>query len=265
MTEVKQEGIMDKVQSGDGTKIAFDRTGAGPALVLVVGAFSDRSSTKTLAAGLGSAFTVYEYDRRGRGDSGEAGPYSIQREVDDLAAVIGAAGGSAYVFGHSSGGALALEAAAAGVPVRALAVHEPPYTEGPTQEFAARLAAMVAAGRESDATAAFLALMGTPAGVIEQMKTGPHWAHMESFANTLAYEVGLCNEGSVPVDRLAKISVPTLALAGSVSPAWARDAAHAIAEVVPNGQARVLEGQGHGVADDVLIPVLMDFFDPSQP
>jgi pimeloyl-ACP methyl ester carboxylesterase len=203
---------------------------------------------------------VYEYDRRGRGDSGEAGPYSIQREVDDLAAVIAAAGGSAYVFGHSSGGALVLEAAASGVPVRALTVYEPPYTEGPSNEVAARLADMAVAGRRSDAAEAFLALMGTPAAVLEQMKAGPYWEHMESFAHTLAYEVRLCNDGSVPVDRLAKITVPTLALAGGESAAWARKGAHAIAEAVPNGQARVLEGQGHGIADDVLIPVLTEFF-----
>ena len=180
--------------------------------------------------------------------------------MDDLAAVIEAAGGSAFAFGHSSGGALVLEAAASGVPLRALAVYEPPYTEGPSQEFAARLADMAAAGRKSDAAEAFLALMGTPAGVLKQMKAGPYWEHMESFAHTLAYEVGLCNDGSVPVDRLSKISIPTLALAGGASPEWAREGAHAIAAAVPNGQARVLEGQGHGVADDVLIPVLKEFF-----
>ena len=251
---------MDKVRSVDGTQIAFDSSGAGPALVLVVGAFSDRSSTKTLASGLGSTFTVYEYDRRGRGDSNEAGPYSIQREVDDLAAVIHAAGGSAFVFGHSSGGALVLEAAAGGVPMRALVVYEPPYTEGPSHEFAARLADMVAAGKKSEATEAFLTLMGTPPAALEQMKASPYWGHMESYAHTLAYEVGLCNGGSVPVDRLAKISVPTLALAGGASPVWAQKAADAIAAAAPNGEACVLEGQGHGVADDVLIPVLTEFF-----
>ena len=251
---------MDTVQSKDGTTIAFDRSGAGPALVLVVGAFSDRSSTQSLAAGLGSTFTVYEYDRRGRGNSGDAAPYSIDREVDDLAAVIATAGGSAFVFGHSSGGALALEAAAAGVPIRGLAVYEPPYTEGPSYAFAARLEELVGAGRRSEAAAAFLTLMGTPAGVIEQMQAGPYWGHMESFAQTLVYDVTLCNDGSVPVDRLAKISAPTLALAGGASPAWAGEVARAIAAAVPDGQARVLEGQGHGVADDVLIPVLTAFF-----
>jgi pimeloyl-ACP methyl ester carboxylesterase len=251
---------MDTVQSADGTTIAYDRSGAGPALVLVVGAFSDRSSTKALAARLGAAFTVYEYDRRGRGDSGEAGPYSIAREVEDLAAVIAAAGGSAFAFGHSSGGALVLEAAAGGASIRRLAVHEPPYREGPTVEFAERLEALVATGKRTEAVEAFLRLMGTPAPAIEQMKSGPHWARMESFAPTLSHEVRLCNGGAVPLDRLATIAAPTLALAGGASPAWAGDAARAIAAAIPNAQSRVLEGQGHGVADDVLAPLLVAFF-----
>ena len=142
---------MEKLQSADGATIAFDRSGGGPALILVIGAFCDRSSTRSLASGLGATFTVYEYDRRGRGDSGEVTPYSIEREVDDLAAVIAAAGGSAFVFGHSSEAALALEAAGSGVPIRRLAVYEPPYTEGSTYAFAARLAEMATAGRTFDA------------------------------------------------------------------------------------------------------------------
>lgn len=251
---------MEQVQSADGTSIVFEHSGMGPALVLIVGAFNDRSSTKALASGLASVFTVYAYDRRGRGDSGDTQPYAIEREVEDLAAVIEAAGGSAFVYGHSSGAALALEAAARGIPIRGLAVYEPPYTDGPTDAFAAQLAEMTADGRASDAAAAFLRLMGTPDAVIEQMKSASYWGHMTSFAHTLAYEVLLCNNGLVPADRLAKISAPTLALAGGESPAWAQEGARAIAAAVPRGQARVLEGQSHGVADGILIPVLTEFF-----
>jgi pimeloyl-ACP methyl ester carboxylesterase len=251
---------MERVQSADGTTIAFDRSGAGPALVLVVGAFSDRSSTKSLAAGLGSRFAVYEYDRRGRGDSGDTAPYSIEREIEDLAAVVEAAGGSAFVFGHSSGGALALEAAARGVPARRVAVYEAPYTAGPTTEFADQLDELAASGREGEVAERFLTLMGTPPQMIEQMKAGPYWARMRSFARTLPYEVRLCNGGSVPADRLAAITAPTLALAGGASPGWAREAAATIAAAVPGGQLRVLDGQGHGAADEVLIPVLEKFF-----
>jgi pimeloyl-ACP methyl ester carboxylesterase len=166
---------MDTVRSADGTPIVFDRSGTGPALVMVVGAFSDRSSTKTLASGLGTTFTVYEYDRRGRGDSGENGPYSIDREVEDLAALIDEVGSAPFVFGHSSGGALALETAAAGVPVRALVVHEPPYTEGPTDALAAQLTEMAAAGRRSDVAEAFLRLQGIPSEDIRARPTGVAW------------------------------------------------------------------------------------------
>jgi pimeloyl-ACP methyl ester carboxylesterase len=119
---------------------------------------------------------------------------------------------------------------------------------------------MAVAGADSDAAEVFLALMGTPAGVLEQMKAGPYWQHMTAYAHTLAYEVRLCNDGRVPQDRMAKISAPTLAMAGGASPAWAQEVAHAIAAAVPGGQARVLEGQGHGAADDVIIRMLTEFF-----
>ncbi len=262
MVDVRRDtgGSMNDVKSADGSRIVFDRSGAGPALVLVVGAFNDRSSTKSLASGLSSTFTVYEYDRRGRGASDEAGPYAVEREIEDLAAVIEASGGSAFVFGHSSGGALALESAASGVPVRGLVVHEPPYTEGPSRAFAARLAEMDAAGQQSDAVEAFLRLMGTPDGVLEQMKSGPYWEHMLSFAHTLSYEIRLCNDGKVPAERLARIAVPTLVLAGGASPDWAHDVAQTTAAAIPGSQARILDGQGHGVADDVLIPILRECF-----
>ncbi|MFI5099168.1 MAG: alpha/beta fold hydrolase [Actinomycetes bacterium] len=251
---------METVQSADGTTIAFDRSGTGPALVLVVGAFSDRSSTKSLAAALGSSFTVYEYDRRGRGDSDERGPYAVEREVEDLGAVIGAAGGAAFAFGHSSGGALVLEAAAHGAPVTALAVYEPPYAEGATTEFAAQLSALVAEGRRAEAAEKFLTLVGTPPQALAHITAGPYWPQMQAFANTLPYEVTLCNDGSAPVDRLAKIGARTLVLAGGASAGWAQEGARAIAATIPGAQWRVLDGQGHGAADEVIVPVLTEFF-----
>jgi pimeloyl-ACP methyl ester carboxylesterase len=251
---------MERVRSSDGTEIAFDRSGDGPPLVLVVGAFSDRSRMKAAEAGLRDAFTVYQYDRRGRGDSGSTPPYAVAREVEDLAAVTEAAGEPAFVFGQSSGGALALEAAASSVPIRALAVNEPPFTGGPTAEFAEHLEELVAAGRTSDAAAAFVELMGTPPAAIAEMKAAPHWARMESFAPTLSHEIRLCNNGVVPTGRLARVSAPTLALAGETSPAWAREGAGAIAAAVAKGQARVLPGQSHTIADDVLVSVLKEFF-----
>jgi pimeloyl-ACP methyl ester carboxylesterase len=250
---------MQRVRSTDGTMIAVDRSGQGPALVLITGAFTDRSSTKPLASGLAERYTVYEFDRRGRGDSDQGGPYAIEREVEDLAAVIDAAGGSAYGFGHSSGGALALEAAACGVPLRAVVVYEPPFTSGPNDDLADELDELAAAGRKGEASERFLALF-TPQPAIDQMKTGPYWAHMTAYASTLSHEVRLSNNGTVPADRLAKITVPVLALAGAGSPAWAREVANTIANAIPHGRSRVLADQTHGVADAVLIRVLQEVF-----
>lgn len=250
---------METARSADGTEIAFDRSGEGPPLVLVGGAFQDRSSMKTLMAGLRAAFTVYEYDRRGRGDGGDTPPYAVNKEVQDLAAVIEAAGEPACVFGQSSGGALALEAAARAVPIRAVVVNEPPYTDGPTTEVAEHLESLVRDGRQAEATAAFLELLGTPATAIAELEKSPQWAHMQAFAPTLSHEVRLCNNGVIPTEQLAAVSAPTLVLAGETSPAWAHEGARAIADAVPAGQARVLAGQGHRVADEILIPVLKEF------
>jgi pimeloyl-ACP methyl ester carboxylesterase len=251
---------MQVVRSADGTAIAVERSGDGPPLVLVGGAFQDRSSMTAVAAGLRDAFTVYEYDRRGRGGSDDTPPYAIEREVEDLAALIEAAGGPAFVFGQSSGGALALEAAARGVPVRALVVNEPPYAEGPTVEFAVRLEKLVEQGRPGEATVAFLALVGTPPTVIAQMKAAPGWPLRRAFARTLSHEIRLCNNGELPADRLAAVSAPTLVLAGETSAAWARDTARAVADTVSIGRTQVLAGQGHVIDDDVLISVLREFF-----
>ena len=250
---------MRRVRSTDGAMIAVDSSGSGPALVLVTGAFTDRSSSRTLASGLAERFTVYEFDRRGRGDSDQGGQYAIEREVEDLAAVIEAAGGAAYGFGHSSGGALILEAAARGVPLWAVVVYEPPFTIGPNDDLADELDDLAAAGQNGEACERFLALF-TPQPVIDQMKAGPHWARMTGYASTLSHEVRLSNNGAVPVDRLGKITVPVLALAGGNSPAWAREVVDAIAEAVPSGQSRVLADQTHGVADAALIPVLQEVF-----
>ena len=154
---------MEHVTSADGTRIAVQHSGHGPALILVVGAFCDRTSTAALTAGLTGHFTVYEYDRRGRGDSGNQPGYAIEREIEDLTAVIDSTGGPAAVFGHSSGGALALETAARGQGVSRLVVHEPPYyPDGPTDQLAGELAEMATTGHESEAAERFLALMGTP-------------------------------------------------------------------------------------------------------
>lgn len=253
---------MSSVRSADGTTIAFDRSGHGPALILVVGAFCDRSSPASLAAALGSAFTVYSYDRRGRGDSGDRPPYAVDREIEDLAAVVAAAGGPALVFGHSSGAALALEAAASGVPMSRVAAYEPPYTggDGATAGFAAELAALVADGQRGAAAELFLRSTGAPAEAVAGMRSSPYWPRMESLAHTLPYDITLCNGGVVPADRLAGIQLPVLALAGGNSWDWAHKAGPEIAAATPDGRSQILDGQDHRPADEVLAPVLTEFF-----
>lgn len=257
----RQGSHVEKTRSADGTTIAYERSGDGPALVIVTGAFCDRNTSASLAAGLGG-YTVYRYDRRGRGDSGDTPPYATGREIDDLAAVVEAAGEAAYVYGHSSGAVLALEAAAHGVPMRKLAVYEPPYTGGgePAEPFAAKLAGLVAAGHRDQAAEEFLKLTGMPEEVLGHVRASPGWPAMQAIAHTLAYDVRLCDDGLVHADRLSRIAVPTLVMAGGNSPAWAPEAAGQVAAAVPGATVRVIDGQDHGVADEALIPILREFY-----
>ncbi|MBT2587658.1 alpha/beta fold hydrolase [Arthrobacter sp. ISL-95] len=250
---------MNQTISSDGTTIAVDSYGNGPALVVVVGAFCDRQSKKGLTARLSDRFTIFEYDRRGRGDSGPLGDNSVEREVDDLAAVISLTGQSPFVFGDSSGGALALAAAAAGVAMKRIAVFEVPFTEGPSFTVAQELARLVASGQPGEAVVRFLALMGTPAPAVEAMRQGPYWPHMEAFAATLPIDVQLCNNGVIPRGQLGTLTAPLLALAGDRSP-WAEDVARTIAAAAPGAEARVLSGVGHDVPDAVLAPILAEYF-----
>ncbi len=256
---------MESTRSADGTTIAFDREGNGPPLVVVVGAFSDRSTSRALAAMLAPDFTVFRYDRRGRGSSGDTTPYSVEREIEDLEAVVTAAGGSALVYGHSSGAVLVFEAVDRGLPVTKMAMYEPPYivegTRPRPNQLTERVSELIVAGRRSDAAELFLVEgPGLPADVLTTMKAAPGWAHFEALAHTLPYDLAICADQVVPTERLATIAVPTLALSGGRSPQWARDAVDAVARAIPGSEHRVLEGQTHGVADDALAPVLASFF-----
>ena len=262
---------METVQSAHGTVIAYERTGVGQPLVIIGGAFNTRMSSAGLAALLSDRFTVYRYDRRGRGDSGgtrEAAGYSIDWEADDLAAVLRATGGNPFIYGHSSGGALALESAARGIAMQKLAVYEAPYSGpggpggpgGPTSDVAEQLRTLVADGRRDDATERFLGLMGMSTDAIGHARQSPYWSDMVAIAHTLPYDVTLSNGGEVPVKLLGDVAVPTLAIAGGDSPAWAANAARAIAMYVPDATYVILPGQTHGVADEVIAPVLAEWF-----
>jgi pimeloyl-ACP methyl ester carboxylesterase len=256
---------VETLTSPDGTEIAYQVTGTGPPLVVVVGAFCDRDTTADLAALLADAFTVVEYDRRGRGASGDTGPYAPEREVEDLVALLSAVGGTPYVYGHSSGGVLALEAAAAGAPVRALVVYEPPYSAegdpaGRSDELLEQVRERLAAGDRDGAAAAFLRGAGAPDEVVAMMRSGPGWPHMRELAPTLVYDLTLTDGGLVPVERVARIGVPTLVLAGGASPPWAERAAAAVVAAVPGARRSVIAGEHHGVAAAAVAPVLREAF-----
>jgi pimeloyl-ACP methyl ester carboxylesterase len=258
---------MPTVTSTDGTTIAYERSGSGPALVLVDGAMCHRAGgpMRPLAARLRDSFTVYAYDRRGRGESSDTPPYEVAREVDDLRAVIGAAGGAAYVYGISSGAALALATAAAGPGITRLALYEPPFLAGiddstRAKEYTERLRALLDAGRRDDAVAAFMNHVGIPEQMIAGMRAQPGWAAMAAIAPTLAYDDEILAGGAVPRDLAPRITVPVLFLSGGASPPNLQQAAKAAADAFPTAAHRTLDGQTHDVSPDALAPVLVEFF-----
>jgi pimeloyl-ACP methyl ester carboxylesterase len=255
---------MEKIQSKDGTTIAFDQLGEGPPVVLVAGASCDRSIDSTIAEELARHFTVLNYDRRGRGDSGDTLPFAVGREIDDIDALLAAAGGSATVVGLSSGAALAAEAAATGLSINALVMWEPPYSSDPdgqrqAREYAQELTALLAADRRGDALALFMRRVGLPEEMIAGMRQSPYWQLGEGLAPTLAYDAAVMGDGTVPGDRFARIQVPTLVLAGSASPDWLRHAAAEVAATIPGARHDILDGQDHNVAGDVLASAVAAF------
>jgi pimeloyl-ACP methyl ester carboxylesterase len=258
---------MPAVTSADGTTIAYERTGSGPVLVLVDGAMCYRATgpARPLAARLQDTFTVYTYDRRGRGESSDTMPYAVAREVEDLQALIAQAGGGAYVYGSSSGAALALATAAAGPGIAKLALFEPPFmgeVEDGTRikEYTERLHELLDAGRKGDAVALFMTNVGIPAQAVDGMRAQPGWALLEAIAPTLAYDDEVLAGGIVPRDLTSTIAVPALVLAGGASPEGLQQAAKATADALPAAGYRTLDGQTHAVAPEALAPVLVEFF-----
>jgi pimeloyl-ACP methyl ester carboxylesterase len=255
---------METTRSADGTIIAYDRAGAGPPLVVVVGAFCDRKAFVP-TADLTAAFTVFTYDRRGRGDSTDIGPYSPGRAVEELAAVVAAAGPGAFVFGHSSGAALALQAAAAGVPFAAIAAYEAPYMIAggpePAENPGPRITKMVASGRRSDAVRFWMTdVVQAPADSIAMMENSPLWPALEAIAHTLPYDLAITGDQGMPVAELAKIEVPVLVIGGGNSPDWFKRTVEATAAVIPDARVIMIEDQDHGVPPEVVGPVLAEFF-----
>nr|WP_207343964.1 alpha/beta hydrolase [Arthrobacter sp. E3] len=249
------------VRSSDGTTIAYEQAGTGPVLILVGGALNNRHSTASLVPLLEKSFTVLSYDRRGRGDSTDTPPYAVEREVEDLHAVAAATEGPVHVYGHSSGAILSLEAAAAGLPLKKMAVYEPPYltTGGEDwQDFVEKIASLAGTGHGGSAVEEFIRHTG--ADFDPAMMQSPWWPELVSLAPTLPYDLILTGDGGVPADRLADIAAPVLALYGGASADWAAASAIAVASAVQHGLTNAIDGQDHAVASAAIAPILLEFF-----
>ena len=262
---------MKTVRSKDGTVIAYDQLGEGPVVILVAGALQYRAldqGMKRLADLLSQHFTVINYDRRGRGDSTDTPPYALDREIEDIEALIDKLGGSASLYGISSGGALAMEAAIKlRNKVKKLAIYEVPYN---TEEIAvhgwrkytSELKELLASDRKADAVGLFMMFVGAPREQVEGMRQHPMWPMWEAIAPTLAYDhIGALGEdATIPTERAAQVTVPTLVITGGASFPFMHETAKALANVIPDAQQRSLEGQSHDVSADALAPVLIEFF-----
>ena len=261
---------MQTVTSKDGTTIAFDRWGKGPVVILVDGALQYRAFDQgmvQLAELLAPHFNVIHYDRRGRGDSGDTQPYAVQRELEDIEALIDEVGRPASLYGISSGAALALEAALQlGDKVKKLAMYEAPYNDEAAartawREYRQDLKDIVDEGRAGDAVGRFMMLVGMPADQVEGMHQHPLWPLWEAVGLTLEYDAAATGEdASVPAKRATKVNVPTLILNGSESFPFMSITAQTLADAIPNAQHRTLEGQTHEVESAALAPVLIEFF-----
>lgn len=262
---------MKTVTSKDGTIIAYDRSGKGPTIILVDGALQYRALDQgmaELADLLAKNFMVIHYDRRGRGDSGDSQTYELNREIEDIEALIDEAGGSAFLYGISSGAALALEAALElGSKVKKLVMYEPPYNDDANarkswKEYRQKLEELVASGRKGDAVGLFMMLVGMPADHLEGMRQHAMWPLWEAVGSTLLYDaVAMGEESAIPTKRAARLAVPTLVMNGEGSEwSFMQGTAVALANAIPNAQHHMLEGQTHEVDSKALAPVLIEFF-----
>lgn len=256
--------------SADGTRLAYDVWGEGAPLVIITGATCFRRFDPVLkdARAFGHEFAVYSYDRRGRGDSGDAPGWTLEREVDDIEAIIDAAGGSAFLYGHSSGAALALEAALRlGGKVERLVLHDASYVHDEVErveyaQLADRVGGLLAAGRNAPALRVFLRGIGMPAAFLALLPLVPGWRTMRALAPTLAYDIALTRE-LAPLARAAEVSVPTQVLVGEKSPVGLHDVAAALAQAIPSARHVVLAGQDHLADRRVVVPTVTAFLKDS--
>jgi pimeloyl-ACP methyl ester carboxylesterase len=259
-----------KAISKDGATIAFDRRGQGSPVILVDGALCCRGigESARLATLLAPHFAVFTYDRRGRGDSGDATPYAVAREIEDIAALLNEAGGEAFVWGVSSGAALALEAAKSLSGIKKLALYEAPFivddSRATTEDDWVQIGEAVAADRRGEAITLFLKSVGASSLFIAAMRLTPIWSKLKAVAHTLPYDGAIVRDNQqgkpLPADRWASVTTPTLVIDGGKSPAWMRRANQALAAILPNARYRTLEGQTHRLKAKALAPILATFF-----
>ncbi len=259
---------MATVKSKDGTTIGFDKIGKGEPLIMVDGAMCSRAfgPTPKMAKILSEQFTVFHYDRRGRNESGNTLPYSVDKEIEDIEALVTEAGGSAYVVGFSSGAALALNAAAKGVNIRKLVLYEAPYVmnqggHNPPIDTETQLNQLVAAGKRGDAVKFFMKdMVGIPAFVPFIMSLLPIWPKLKAVAHTLPYDAAILQGFTIPTKMAATVTTPTLVAGGEKSPVSLRNAVQKLADAIPGSQRIMLKGQTHNVSAKAIVPVLIDYF-----
>jgi pimeloyl-ACP methyl ester carboxylesterase len=251
--------------SADGTQLAYDQFGTGSPLIMITGAFNDRTTTDPLSRALAERYSVFNYDRRGRGDSGDTQPYAVQREIEDLAALIDKAGGAAAVFGYSSGANLAIKAAAGGLPITKLALYEPPFNPDDTyptlpNDLYDQLTALVSAGRRGEAVELYQTVaVGIPEQVVVQMRQAPFRPALEAIAHTLAYDAAIVGNRSLPAAMMGSIQTPTLVICGEDTAPFMHAAARAVTDALPNGRLIILAGQGHDIEPQATAVVIAEF------
>jgi pimeloyl-ACP methyl ester carboxylesterase len=264
---MEKENAMQHVTSKDGTIIAYEQSGQGPALVVVGGVLGDHHQQAGLAALLAEHFTVYNIDRRGHGESGFTAPYAVEREVEDIDALITEACGSAFVYGTSGPGVLCMEAAARGLSpkMKKLAVWEPPYFVDNSRpplphNYMEQLTSLLREDRRGDMVELWMtSAVGMPAEFVAQMRTQPWWPAQEALAHTLIYDAILTGDFSLPKERIAKATAETLVIDGGTVP-WISQAAQVVADTLPHAYRRTIAGQPHNVADEAMAPVLIEYF-----
>jgi pimeloyl-ACP methyl ester carboxylesterase len=266
---IGEQVAVRQVTSQDGTRIAYETWGQGPALIAVAGTTCDRALMRSTAQAFGEYFATINYDRRGRGESGDTAPYAIDREIEDIAALINEAGGSAHLYGHSSGAALVLHTVAAGVPVERFVLHDPPYSpddessQDAARAFALEIRDLLDQDKRAEAIEITFRGTGMPDDMIAEMRQSPRWPGLIALAPTLAYDSAVMGDidrgGAIPEDLAVRATRPGLVLVGGESPPFMMEVSRRLAALLPAGNHRVIEGQDHVASPEVLAPMVAEF------